>query len=180
MSQANILVFDTATIACTVALKTKKGISSRHIEQANCHSQYLLDMIQQLLSESEITLSQIDYLVVGVGPGSFTGLRIGIGIAQSLAYTNNITLLTMSTLEFIAVSASSDIGFSNQDSLIVAHDARMHEIYMASYSMNFEMKKFELMHPIKLFSPDQLNNQLNNQVFSKDGRVFLCGNAWKV
>ena len=88
--------------------------------------------------------------------------------------------MTLSTLEFIAVSAASTIDLSNKDTLIVAHDARMHEVYMASYSVSSEMNKFGLLHPIKLFSPDQLNNQLENQVFSKDGRVFHCGNAWKV
>ena len=173
-TQNNILVFDTATTACSVALKTSKGVFSRHREEANVHSQALLAMIDELLIESSLNLGDIDFLAVGVGPGSFTGLRIGIGVAQGLAYSNHIDLIAISTLEMIALNAMDLLTGSNQsgqliEKIVVAHDARMSEIYSVSYVVNAG-SRMSTEEGILLSSP--------KDVFIPEGNVLLCGNAW--
>ena len=170
----NILVFDTTTIACTVALKTSQGIFSRHEESANIHSQALLSMIDEILHEAKTALSDVDYLAVGVGPGSFTGLRIGIGVAQALAYTNSLPILAISSLEMLAVSAvTSDHELDDGDMLLVAHDARMSEIYSVAYKLSIGCR-FSVTSDIILTNPEQLTLPEVSQL-----QLSVCGNAWK-
>ncbi len=170
----NILVFDTATSACSVALKTSKGIYSRHKEEANIHSQALLVMIDELLSDASLNLQDIDYLAVGVGPGSFTGLRIGIGVAQGLAYSNQITLIPISSLEMIAINAVDFLTKSTGSEtvpkkIVVAHDARMSEVYSASYDFVTD-SRLKDVGGVFLSPPEG--------VIIPEGDVYLCGNAW--
>ena len=170
----NILVFDTTTIACTVALKTSQGIFSRHEKSANIHSQALLSMIDEILHEAKTALSDVDYLAVGVGPGSFTGLRIGIGVAQALAYTNSLPILAISSLEMLAVSAvTSDHELDDGDMLLVAHDARMSEIYTVTYELSRKNRLIAKTDTI-LAKPEEMT------LFqSIDSPLNICGNAWK-
>lgn len=171
MKGNNILVFDTATNACTVALKTSNGIFSRHLEEPNSHSQVLLSMIDELLAEAVLDLKDIDYLAVGVGPGSFTGLRIGIGVAQGLAYSNGIRLIPISSLEMIAVNLLSSKGVvSPLEKIIVAHDARMSEVYTSTYIV-------EINSRLKSVSEVSVSSPID--VIISEGRVHLCGNAWQ-
>ncbi len=80
-----ILAIDTATEACSAAL-WNDGTLSAHFEICpREHTQRILPLVQEVLTESGTTLSELDALAFGRGPGSFTGVRIGIGIAQGLA-----------------------------------------------------------------------------------------------
>ncbi|ATO33245.1 TsaB protein, required fo threonylcarbamoyladenosine (t(6)A) formation in tRNA [Dickeya dianthicola RNS04.9] len=87
-------------------------------------------MVQQLLAEHGTALSQLDALAFGRGPGSFTGVRIGIGIAQGLALGADLPLLGVSTLATLAQGAHRLTGASR---VLTAIDARMGEVYWASY-----------------------------------------------
>lgn len=80
-----ILAIDTATEACSAAL-WNDGAQSAHFEICpREHTQRILPLVQEVLTESGTTLNELDALAFGRGPGSFTGVRIGIGIAQGLA-----------------------------------------------------------------------------------------------
>jgi tRNA threonylcarbamoyladenosine biosynthesis protein TsaB len=168
-----ILAFDTATNACTVALKYSGKTYSRHQEKANVHSTVLLKMVDELMNEAKISLSEVDVLGVGTGPGSFTGLRIGIGVAQGLAYTHDLNIVGMSTLSIIAmnqVARSQD-----KDFLTVAHDARMSEIYVGRYQVNKNTETTSLIQceEDQVMSPEEFYRQY----FSKSSDTFL-GNAF--
>lgn len=181
--QSNILVFDTTTVACSVALGVDGKILSRHKESANIHSQALLQMIDELILEAGLNLSDINYLVVGVGPGSFTGLRIGIGVAQALAYTNDIEIIPISSVEMLAITAleTNDL-LANSGILAVAQDARMSEIYTATYSFN-KNTKLEIFEDTLLVSPEKmlLPKILSEQESTAEQKsLYLCGSAWTV
>ena len=83
----NLLAVDTSTENCSVAIRWQDNFFSEAIESPREHSQRLLPFVEQMLQQAETELSQLDGLVVGVGPGSFTGVRIGVSMAQGLAFS---------------------------------------------------------------------------------------------
>ncbi len=91
------------------------------------HSELLLPMLQVLLDEAALSLSQIDGIAYGAGPGAFTSLRIACGVAQGLAFSHDIPVVGVITLEALAQRA-------NVAHALVALDARMGELYFAAYS----------------------------------------------
>jgi tRNA threonylcarbamoyladenosine biosynthesis protein TsaB len=122
-----ILGFDTATRATSVALlDTDDGaaITTR-----------LLTLIVDVLGEAEADWSQIDRIAVGVGPGTFTGLRIGIATAHALARARGIALVGVSTLHSLARGASG-MGGSRADAIAAVIDARRGEVFAAGWSVD--------------------------------------------
>lgn len=100
-----ILAIDTATEACSVAL-WNNGTINAHFELCpREHTQRILPMVQEILAASGVSLNEIDALAFGRGPGSFTGVRIGIGIAQGLALGANLPMIGVSTLATMAQGA---------------------------------------------------------------------------
>lgn len=100
-----ILAIDTATEACSVALWNQGETHALFELCPREHTQRILPMVQQVLAESGVTLAELDALAFGRGPGSFTGVRIGIGIAQGLALGADLPMLGVSTLQTMAQGA---------------------------------------------------------------------------
>ncbi|WP_380177727.1 tRNA (adenosine(37)-N6)-threonylcarbamoyltransferase complex dimerization subunit type 1 TsaB [Kalamiella sp. sgz302252] len=128
-----ILAIDTATEACSVAL-LNNGKMTAHFELcAREHTQRILPLVQEQLQQQALTLSELDALAFGKGPGSFTGVRIGIGIAQGLALGAALPLIGVSTLKIMAQSAWRLQGAKR---VLAAIDARMGEVYWAEYQLD--------------------------------------------
>ncbi len=125
-----ILAIDTATEACSVAL-WQDGRTSAHFELcAREHTQRILPLVRDILNQGLVSLSEISVLAFGRGPGSFTGVRIGIGIAQGLALGANLPMVGVSTLATMAEGAWRKTGATR---VLAAIDARMGEVYWAEY-----------------------------------------------
>ena len=125
-----ILAIDTATEACSVALWNN---GEKHALFEICpreHTQRILPMVQQILAESGVSLNQLDALAFGRGPGSFTGVRIGIGIAQGLAMGADLPMIGVSTLATMAQGAFRQMDATQ---VLAAIDARMGEVYWGQY-----------------------------------------------
>ncbi len=118
----NILAIETSSQACSVALSVSGMITEKHEILNNQHSEYLLSFINELFLNSAITKSELDLIAVGNGPGSFTGIRLGMGVAQGLAYGLGIPLIPISSL--LTVAAQSTHGY-----ILAAINARMSEVY---------------------------------------------------
>jgi len=125
-----ILAIDTATEACSVALLNDDRLLAHFELCAREHTQRILPLVQQILQEGGVALKDLDALAFGRGPGSFTGVRIGIGIAQGLALGANLPLIGVSTLKTMAQSAWRLHGARR---VLAAIDARMGEVYWAEY-----------------------------------------------
>src|SRR5699024_6151198 len=96
----NYLAIDTSTMISTVTVADDKEIlGDFNVNQAKTHSESLVPMIESLLRLLGMTVKDIDKFVIAEGPGSFTGLRIGMTIAKTLAQVENKDLLTVSTLK---------------------------------------------------------------------------------
>ena len=97
----NYLALDCSTLACTIALKSGTEVLTAHWEEPRGHNRFLLPGIASLLDQAGITVSQLDGIVAGIGPGSFVGVRMAVSVAQGLALLHEFTSLGLS---HIAVS----------------------------------------------------------------------------
>jgi len=147
-----ILALDTATEACSAALWLDGEISQRFEICPREHTRRILPMIDSLLAEAGIGLHQLDALAYGRGPGSFTGVRIGIGIAQGLALGAELPMIGISTLAALAQGAWRNTGI---DHVLTAIDARMGEVYWAQYSRAAD-GRWQGEESEKVIKPEQL------------------------
>lgn len=127
----NILALDTVTDACSVAVLKDQKKFGRRVIVPQAHTQIILDLCDEILQESGLTKDQLDLIVCGRGPGSFTGVRIGIAVAQGLAFGLGLKALGVSNLQTMAQSVIS--GDSSVQRIFVANDARMGEVYYCAY-----------------------------------------------
>ncbi|OAN18478.1 tRNA threonylcarbamoyladenosine biosynthesis protein TsaB [Photobacterium jeanii] len=125
-----ILAVDTATENCSVALMVGEDVISRCEYAPREHTTKILPMVDEVLAEGGVTLQQLDALAFGRGPGSFTGVRIGIGIAQGLAFGADLPMVGVSTL---ATMAQGTYRLHQSERVLTAIDARMGEIYWGQY-----------------------------------------------
>jgi tRNA threonylcarbamoyladenosine biosynthesis protein TsaB len=125
-----LIAFDTATEWCTAALWSDGELAVREERAGQRHSELLVPMVMDLLAEAGMKLNQLDGLAYGMGPGSFTGLRIACGVAQGLALGAGVPVLGVSTLEALAEEAWMADG---ADRVLACLDARMHEVYAGLY-----------------------------------------------
>jgi len=131
----NLLAIDTATEQCSVAIATNGSIVSREVPTARSHADMILPMIDALLAEQKLTLSQIDGIAFGRGPGSFTGVRIAIGVVQGLAFARQIDVAGISNLAAVAQQIALTQKLRAQAHVLVCMDARMQEVYWALYEV---------------------------------------------
>lgn len=125
-----LLALDTATEASSVALLSGHSILARRVETARGASQDLLALIEGLLGEAGCTLSMLDGIAASVGPGAFTGVRIGVSVAQGLAYGADLPVVAVSTLEALAQQAVS----AGAERVLCCLDARMNEVYWECFA----------------------------------------------
>lgn len=126
-----ILAIDTATEACSVALLNSDAVTAHFEECPREHTQRILPLVKEILTRSDTSLTDLDALAFGRGPGSFTGVRIGIGIAQGLALGAELPMIGVSTLATMAQGAWRMTGATR---VLAAIDARMGEVYWAEYT----------------------------------------------
>lgn len=149
----NYLAIDTSTMISTVTVADDKEIlGDFNVNQAKTHSESLVPMIESLLKLLGMTVKDIDKFVIAEGPGSFTGLRIGMTIAKTLAQVENKDLLTVSTLKAMAAGSTS-----NRAKLALL-DARSTRVYGALYDENLE----EIV-PQNLYEIDDLSKIVNEK-----------------
>lgn len=130
MCRLKILAVDTSSNACSAALQLSDDITERHVVEPRAHTRILLPMISELLDEGGISIRDLDAIVLGNGPGSFIGMRIGASVVQGLCFGAGLPVAPVSSLAAIAMEAFADYSHNN---IVVAQDARMNEIYLAHY-----------------------------------------------
>lgn len=125
-----ILALDTATEACSAALLIDGEVTERYRLAPREHNRIILPMIQELLADSDCSLSMIDAIGFGCGPGSFTGIRIATGVVQGLALGLDIPVAPISTLAALAFEAMNEC---DVDQVHASIDARMAQVYWGTY-----------------------------------------------
>jgi tRNA threonylcarbamoyladenosine biosynthesis protein TsaB len=100
-----LLALDAATEQCSVALLCDGDIVERVAASGKAHSQQLLAMVEEVLAARNLALQQLDGIAASIGPGAFTGVRIGVAVAQGLAFGAGLRVAAVSTLEALALQA---------------------------------------------------------------------------
>lgn len=126
-----ILAIETSTEWCSVAVGDGASWRLRDEPAGHAHSERLLPMVDALLAEAGWTLRGLDGLAFGAGPGSFTGIRIGCGVAQGLALGADRPVVPVPTLLALAQEALRTRGWTR---VLACLDARMREVYVAAYA----------------------------------------------
>jgi len=151
-----ILNIETSSKNCSVCLSSKGNlVTSFDLEdEAYRHSELLTSSIQNILSQNNIDVSGLSAVSVGIGPGSFTGLRIGLSVAKGLCYPHNIDLIGISSLKIIANSVIKE----NKNIISLIKDKGEH-YYISKYSNDLK----EVVEPkIKLIDRDYIFNILDD------------------
>lgn len=165
-----LLALDTATEACSVAIYHQGQSSHLYELAARAHTLRILPMVDSLLQQQQLDLSELDALVYSRGPGSFTGVRIGIGIAQGLALGANLPMIPVSTLATLAEGAWRRLQATR---VLVAVDARMGEVYWGEYQRSADgcwqgVESESVLDPAKVLA----------RLAELAGSWFLVGTGW--
>ena len=131
-----ILQIETATAVCSCALSLNgETIALRELNQANVHIEKLTLLIEEVLEAAGRTLKDLNAVAVSMGPGSYTGLRIGVSTAKGLCYALDIPLLAVSTLDAMASGfLEKHPDLQNEALICPMIDARRREVYSAVYA----------------------------------------------
>ncbi|WP_233117016.1 tRNA (adenosine(37)-N6)-threonylcarbamoyltransferase complex dimerization subunit type 1 TsaB [Aggregatibacter actinomycetemcomitans] len=178
MKNVTLLALDTATEACSVALL--RGGEKAHLERfaQREHTKHILPMVDEILAQAGIKLYQVDALVFGRGPGSFTGVRIGAGIAQGLAFGANLPVIPMSNLAAMAQAAYVQYQSEN---VLTAIDARMNEVYFAQWKarkVRSDFGTFLAWQPIIAEQVCSASRVLEQVVQHQHDNAVLAGTGW--
>lgn len=130
-----ILALDTATEACSAALLLDDEVIERYQVAPREHTRLLMPMVDSLMQEAGLEISELDAIAFGRGPGSFTGLRIATGVTQGLALGAELPVLPVSDLAALALQAHRELGW---DELLVCQDARLEEFFVGGFRISAE------------------------------------------
>lgn len=169
---ANILAIDTSSAWCSVALSLDGlKLKFRHEPVSAGASQLLLPWIEEMLRESNASLKDLSAIAVGIGPGAFTGVRLGVAAVQGLAISNQLPVIAIASLDAIAAQVTHMDGFKKvmPSHFAIAIDARMDEIYWAKYEVQEHALPLR-MGDIHLSKPENID---------LTGIQFLAGSAIK-
>lgn len=166
-----ILGIDTSALTASVALlDDERLLGTFSLNAALTHSETLLPMIELLLSSAGVAPGELGLIAVAAGPGSFTGVRIGISTAKGLAFANNTPCAPVSTLEALARNLNGFAAHSN--SLIVpVMDARRSQLYNAVF------RGTERLTPDRLISLSDLRDELSG--YDADEILFV-GDGYRI
>lgn len=172
MKQTPILLhIETATDVCSVALSRGSEIIGLKEEAGgNNHAKNLLPFVDEVLKQSGVSMSEINGVAVSIGPGSYTGLRIGVSTAKGIAYTAGIPVMVVSTLESIAQGAKAlwSENASEPVQIVPMIDARRMEVFTTRFTYD--------MQPLEEVSAKIVDENTFAELLSEQ-KVLFCGNG---
>tara|TARA_B110000046_G_scaffold33033_1_gene35534 strand:+ start:4997 stop:5677 length:681 start_codon:yes stop_codon:yes gene_type:complete len=151
----SILAIETSTPACSVALSFGDTVISRYCEEPRSHTRLIMPMVDAVLNEAGIKAVQLDGLAVTIGPGSFTGLRIGFATIQGFAFGLDLPVVPVSTLQVMAQTASRKHSLNDGAVIMAVLDARMGEVNCGCYRIAGDGAPRALMQD-QLLGADQI------------------------
>lgn len=169
-----LLAIETATPACSAALIHQGQYYCRFQFAPKEHTHLILPMVESLVQEAGIRMSDIQAIAVGRGPGSFTGVRIAMSVAQGLAFGLDIPIYPISTLEALAYQAREHLQIGENTQVIPALDARMQEIYIGDYQYHTPQKMLIGDAGEKVGSFAQIASMVNPHA----PQVITLGSGW--
>ena len=161
-----ILNIESSTTNCSISLANNgELISIRELNEKNySHSTKLHSFIEEVLKNSNITVNKLSAIAVSSGPGSYTGLRIGVSAAKGLCYALQIPLISVPTLQVLA----RQLNIQREDLIIPVMDARRDEVYSAVYNSEYEL--------VRNIFPEIIDSESFIEL-AKDNKLYFIGNG---
>ena len=152
-----ILSIETTGEMCSAAvlLDEKIFVELNHL-QKHIHSQKLIDMVDAVLSQAGIKIAEVKSIAVSMGPGSFTGLRIGVAAAKGLAFGSSLPIIPVPTFDAFALQVSEGIPYGKVFNLITS--ASIDDVYFAKYLLSED--KIETVNQLELIERGKLNKYI--------------------
>lgn len=156
------LAIDTSSAICSVAiLEDDKLIDEENLNDGRTHSENLMPLIDQVLKRNSLDIKDIEMISCCTGPGSFTGIRIGVATVKPMAEVLNINLASVTSLEILAR------GVEKRETIVSLIDARNNQVYCGIFDKNYNQKKEYLA--------DDINNVI--EVLKKYENITFVGNG---
>ena len=163
MNDQLILLLETATSSCSVALSENgKIIAVREAKERHIHASHITLFIEELMIQTGKKYSDLKAVAVSKGPGSYTGLRIGVSTAKGLCYALDIPLLGIDTLEAMASGLLSKMEVQQSDLLIPMIDARRMEVYTGIFQKDLKVIEPVNAKIVDASSFDQFSDPVKN------------------
>jgi tRNA threonylcarbamoyladenosine biosynthesis protein TsaB len=152
----NILAIATSGQEASVAIQFQDKVYSDTIDKPSAAAQEILPALDKLLKNTNISLASFSLLAVDIGPGSFTGVRVGVSAAQAIGYAYDLPIVGLSSLQILAQKTYT---LYQTPQVLAANDARMQEVYWGRYELSpdkvmVNMQADEVSAPEKLILPD--------------------------
>ncbi len=164
-----ILCLETSTTVCSVALfKDNQLIDYKEVNNGYTHAENLHVFIQDILSNARIKPNQLNAIAVGKGPGSYTGLRIGVSAAKGMAYALSLPLISMNSLQNMVAGLSTS-AYKQNTVFVSMMDARRMEVYMCIYEKNG--------NEIEPTSSFIINENSLKEKFLKYDKIYFLGDG---
>ncbi|MFN0300774.1 MAG: tRNA (adenosine(37)-N6)-threonylcarbamoyltransferase complex dimerization subunit type 1 TsaB [Burkholderiales bacterium] len=136
-AKKHVLALETSSERLSVALAAGNARFHRCIQEGTRHSEHILVMINSLLDDAGVALADLDAIAFGAGPGAFTGVRLGCGVAQGLALARDIPVVAVNALQALAEACARGAHKASptvESRIVTAIDARLGEVYFAAWS----------------------------------------------
>ena len=173
-----ILCLETATPTCSVALSDgEKTLALRECQGKNAHSEKITLFIKEVMDKVGIGYHQLDAVAVSKGPGSYTGLRIGVSTAKGICYAADLPLMAIDTLQAMAYGMRDRLGAELQpgDLLVPMIDARRMEVYCAVFDA--EMNRIQDTQAM-VFETENEERKTESRAFSVFRSPFSVSRMW--
>ncbi|MGV6827292.1 MAG: tRNA (adenosine(37)-N6)-threonylcarbamoyltransferase complex dimerization subunit type 1 TsaB [bacterium] len=164
---SKILAIDTTEAGCSTALLVGDQLYHRFELAPRRHSELILPMMESVLSEADLSLSDLDALAFARGPGAFTGIRISTAVIQGVAFGADLPVVPVSSLQALAQGVLRQHG---ENQVLVAFDARMNEVYFGAYTNDSGI--MQLTGNEQVAAPGQV-------VVDGDGDWAAAGSGWQ-
>ena len=166
-----VLAIDTSAVTASAAiLEDGALITATELRSKMTHSQTILPMVEDMLKNAALSLKDIDAAAVNVGPGSFTGVRIGVAAVKGFCFADNIPCVAVSTLESMAYNF---IGLPQVQTVCAVMDARCGQVYTALFEVGESVTR---LTPDQAISIEELGKNLKNL----EKTVILVGDGAKL
>ena len=171
IENTSVIFIETSTLVCSVAIsKGDRICAERVVKEPKAHAKIIPQLLREVLAEAGIGIEGCEAVCISSGPGSYTGLRVGVSFAKGLCYGSGMPLISVGSLELLARCAidAADFTPDRYRSIVPMIDARRMEVYTATFSGNGEG-----ITPVEahIITADSFSNEL------EEGAVLFCGDG---
>ena len=162
-----LLAIETATESCSASLLIEDEYITLSELAPRRHNEIILSMCEQVLSQTETSLSQLDAIAFGRGPGSFTGVRLAASVTQGMALGQDLPVVPVSSLAALAQAAHEQ---TQSSQVLTCIDARMQEVYFGLYEL--KNNYMQLLGEEQVIAPDLVDVKIDDECHG-------AGSGWK-